>query len=192
MPKVVKDEQIFRAVMQIVSERGYAGATTKQMADAADVSEVTLFRKYGSKQQLVRQAISSIVEQTDFASAAQYTGDIKTDLTRVVQAYQAAAVKHGYFFIALFSEISRHPELLDSFDEPLNIFLSIGKLIARYQNEGILQKEHPLLAVATLLGPMMYIATIRRVKLDIQVPPLDLSAHVIRFLEGHRISRSSN
>lgn len=186
MPKILDDEKIYKAVMQVVSERGYAGATTKQMADAADVSEVTIFRKYGSKQQLVRQAISSIVQQTNFSSAAEYTGDINADLTRVVQAYQAAAVKHGYFFAALFSEISRHPELLDSFDQPLNIFLSIGELIARYQSEGVLQKERPLHAVAVLLGPMMYIAMIRNTVPDRQLPPLDLENHVTRFLEGHR------
>ena len=68
MPKIIEDEKVYQAVMQVVSERGYARATTKQMAEAAQVSEVTLFRKYGSKQQLVRQAISSIVQQTNFAS----------------------------------------------------------------------------------------------------------------------------
>ena len=48
MPKVIKDEKIYGAVMQVVSERGYASATTKQMAELAEVSEVTLFRKYES------------------------------------------------------------------------------------------------------------------------------------------------
>jgi len=188
MPKVVKDEQIFRAVMQIVSERGYSGATTKQMADAADVSEVTLFRKYGSKQQLVRQAISSIVEQTDFASAVQYTGDVHADLLKVARAYQETAEKHGLFILALFSEFERHPELTHSIDQPFNIFISIGEMIACYQSEGVLKREHPMHAVATLLGPLMYITTIRRAKSDRQIPPLDLSAHVTKFLEGHQVS----
>ena len=43
MPKVIEDDQIFRAVIQTISERGYAGATTRQIADAAQISEVTLF-----------------------------------------------------------------------------------------------------------------------------------------------------
>ena len=187
MPKIIEDEKIYQAVMQVVGERGYAGATTKQMADAAGVSEVTLFRKYGSKQQLVQQAISSIVQQTDFASAAQYTGNINVDLTRVVQAYQATAVKHGYFFAALFSDMSRHPDLVDSFDEPLNIFLAIGQLIARYQNEGLLKQEHPLHTVAVLLGPMMYTAMMRSARPNAPLPPLDLTNHIICFLEGRRI-----
>ena len=186
MPKVIQNEKIYRAVLQAVSERGYASATTKQMAELAGVSEVTLFRKYESKAELVRQAISFLAKQTAFASATQYSGDVHADLLQVAQAYQDTAVKHGLFILALFSEFERHPELAHSIDQPLNIFISIGELIARYQSEGVLKQEHPLHAVATLLGPLMYIATIRRAKLDRQIPPLDLSAHVTHFLAGRR------
>jgi AcrR family transcriptional regulator len=187
MPKILEDEQIYQAVVQVVAERGYAGTTTKQMADAADVSEVTLFRKYENKAQLVRQAISYIIEQTDFASSAHYTGDIYADLFRIVQAYQDTAVKHGLFIFALFADLQRYPELLDAMDRPLGIFQSIGALIARYQSEGVLKPEHPLHAVASLLGPLMYIVTIRREKLDSSVPPINLSNHVTYFLEGRTI-----
>ena len=189
MPKIVEDEQIYRAVIQVVSERGYVGATTKQMADAADVSEVTLFRKYGSKQQLVKQAVSFIVTQTNFASSVQYTGNVHTDLLRVVQAYQDTAVKNGLFIFALFADLARHPELIHSMKEPFNIFQAIGALIGRYQSEGVLKPEHPLHSVAKLFAPLVYISTIRNSKLDDTLPDLDLSGHVTSYLEGHCISR---
>ena len=184
MPKIIEDENIFRAVIQVVIERGYAGATTKQMADAAEVSEVTLFRKYENKAMLVKRAISSIVEQTDFSSAAQYTGDIHADLLRVVQAYQDSAVKHGFFFAALFSEISRYPELIDALDEPLNIFHAIGELITRYQKEGALEQEHPTYTVAALLGPLIYVALMHGAIPFDQLPRLNLSNYVEAFLAG--------
>lgn len=187
MPKIVEDEQIFHAVMQVVTERGYSGATTKQMADAAKVSEVTLFRKYGSKLELVKQAISFIVEHTAFATAAYYTGDIHADLLRVVQAYQDSAVKHGFFFAALFSEMSRHPELITSINEPLNIFRAIGQLIALYQAEGVLKPEHPYHSVASLLGPLMYTALIHGALENEELPRLDLSNHLACFLDGRRV-----
>jgi len=171
-------------VLQIVSERGYVGATTKQMADAAHVSELTLFRKYENKAQLVKQAISFIVEQTNFVSAAQFTGNIHADLLRVVQAYQDTAVKHGLFFAALFSEVSRHPELADSMGEPLTIFRAIGELIAHYQSDGKLQQEHPTLAVAALLGPLIYVSMMSNAMPDSFSPPVDLNKHVKYFLEG--------
>lgn len=189
MPKILEDEQIYQAVMQVVSERGYAGATTKQMADAANVSEVTLFRKYENKAQLVKQAISFIVDKTDFASAAQYTGDIYADLFRVVQAYQDTAVKHELFFSALFPEVSRYPELIDSVGKPLTIFRAIGELIARYQAESMLQKEPPSLAVAALLGPLIYTSMMSNAIPDSQLPPLDLNYHVTSFLKGRLMEK---
>jgi len=191
MPKILEDEQIYRAVIQVISERGYIGATTKQMADAANVSEITLFRKYGSKQQLAKQAISFIVTQTNFASSVQYTGNVHTDLLRVVQAYQDTAVKNGLFVFALIADMARHPELINSMKEPFTIFQSIGALIRRYQSEGVLKSEHPLHSVAKLLSPLVYISTIRNTKMDDTLPDLDLFEHVTSFLKGHCIDKET-
>jgi len=189
MPKIVENSQVYLAVIQVVSERGFSGATTKQMADAADVSEMTLFRKYGNKAELVKQAVAFLIEETDFSSAAHYTGDVHADLLRVVRAYQGTAVKHGLFIFALFADLARHPELLDSMREPFSIFQSIGALIARYQMEGVLKTEPPLHSVAKLLAPLVYIATFRNTTLDNTLPDLDLSGHVTSFLNGHIMDR---
>jgi AcrR family transcriptional regulator len=189
MPKIVKNSQIYLAVIQVVSERGYLGATTKQVADTADVSEMTLFRKYGTKAELVKQAIAFIIEETDYSSAAHYTGDLHADLLRVVKAYQDTAVKNGFFIFSLFADLTRHPELINSMKDPFNIFKSIGALISRYQAKGVLKNEHPLHSVAKLLAPLMYISTIRNSKLEDTLPELDLSGHVTSYLEGHRIDR---
>ena len=185
MPKIVKDADIYNAVIQVVTARGYAGATTKQMSEAANVSEVTLFRKYGSKPQLVKQAIASIMEQTNFDSAAQYTGDITADLLRVVTAYQESASYHGQFFAVMLVELHRYPEVVDLVNDPFEIFQRIAQLLARYQNEGILRQEHPMQTLAALLGPIMvYISLLRNALPAAQLPPLDLEAHVACFLEG--------
>lgn len=192
MPKILADEQIFSAVMQVVSSRGYSGSTTKQLADAANISEVTLFRKYGSKAQLVKQAISFILEQTDFATAARYTGNIETDLLNIVQAYQESAVKHGLFFVTLFSEVSRHPELVSSIEGPLTIFHSIVELITSYQAEGKLHREHPSLTVAALLGPLVYTSMMRNVMPNVLIPAVELRTHVRLFLMGRDPQYSHN
>lgn len=189
MPKIVVDSQVYLAVIQVVSERGYSSATTKQMADAADVSEMTLFRKYGNKAELVKQAIAFIIEETDFSSAAYYTGDVHADLLRVVKSYQDTAVKNGLFIFALLADLTRHPELINTMKEPFSIFQSIGDLIARYQSEGVLKTEYPLHSVAKLLAPLVYISTIRNSILIDTLPDLDLSGHVTSFLEGHCIDR---
>ena len=45
----ISDKQILDAALDVMAERGYTGATTRQMAAAAGINEVTLFRRFGSK-----------------------------------------------------------------------------------------------------------------------------------------------
>ncbi len=189
MPKVIENEGVYQAVMQVVLERGYAGATTKQMAEAASVSEVTLFRKYENKPELVRQAIAWLTGKIDFSTVAGYTGDVEADLMRMVLAYQNTAVQYGPFFAMILSEVPRNSELADIVAEPIRIFSSMADLLACYQEEGVLKSEHPLHALAALLGPVMYSSLLRGALSESFVPPLDLTKHVDSYLEGRRIVR---
>ena len=189
MPKIVKDEEIFRAVIQIISKCGYANATTKHIAEEANISEVTIFRKFGSKQNLVKEAISSLINQSELTHASQYTGDINTDFLRVLKAYQDTAAMHGDFVFALFQEMAYHPELVEAIDEPLNIFLEIGKLISHYQKEGRLRKENPMHTVAVLLGPIMYTTMMRKALPINNVPSLDLREYLDHFLAGRALTK---
>jgi AcrR family transcriptional regulator len=184
MPKVIADRLIFQAVMETVAARGYAGATTRQIAAAAGVSEVTLFRKYGSKAELVKRAISALVEQTEFETATQYTGDIRADLLRVLQAYQQAVILHERFFFALFAEFRHSPELADSFSQPFGLFQSIGELLSRYQAQGVLKAENPLHSVASLFGPLLYFSMIAHSVGDTLMPPMEIATVVHHFLDG--------
>lgn len=184
MPKIIEDQVIFEAVIQTITERGYSGATTKQIAEAAGVSEVTLFRKYENKLEMVKRAIAAIVEETNFDEATRYTGDVQADLHQILLAYQKSVILHGPFFVVLFSEISRNPELVHSFDQPLRLFTAIGQLFERYQQEGLLREEHPLNSVAEFLGPLIYSAMLRNALPEQMFPPLDLHNHILFFLKG--------
>ncbi len=186
MPKIIDDEKVYRAAMQVVIERGYARAKTKQIAEAAGISEVTLFRKYESKVELVKQAITATAVQMNFTAASHYTGDVAADLQRVVQAYQDLSAQHGQFITTLMGEIARHPELSDLLDAPLQLMEGVAALLARYQAEGILQSELPLQAVAALLGPLMITNMIRQANAAISLPPPDAAQHVDLFLNGRR------
>jgi len=184
MPKIVKDEDIFQAVRKVIIERGYASATTKEIADAANVSEITLFRKYKNKAQLVKQAFLAFTGQMDFETSTKYTGDVIADLTRVVEDYQTLVTLHGPFMAVLLTEIPRYPELAQLLDRPFSIVSDIEQLIARYQAEGVLRKEHPFRVVTALLGPLVYTVMMRNAKSNIALPSPDLKEHVQFFLVG--------
>lgn len=45
-------ERILEAALKLFSEKGYLGATTKEIAKASGISEVTLFRHFQTKENL--------------------------------------------------------------------------------------------------------------------------------------------
>ena len=192
MPKIITDEEIFQAVIRVVTERGYVGATTKEIAKAANISEVTLFRRFDNKLGLVKQAIEATISKTDFDTAIKYTGDIISDLIRVVKAYQGSAVKYGQLIFTLLAETLRHPELTEILITPLEIFTKVSSLISRYQSEVTLRQEPPLDALAALLGPLMYSSILNSVLFEDNLPPLDPERLVTRFLYGRLIGKSEN
>jgi AcrR family transcriptional regulator len=186
MPKIIRDADVFQAVMQVITARGYDGATTRQLAEAAGVSEVTLFRKYGSKAELVRRAVTHIAENMDFESEIYYSGDVFADLLRVVERYQALVLKYGEFMAVFLPEIHRHPELLDGLSRPSAVMQAIAGLIRQYQQEGMLTAEEPIHAAAALLGPLVYLAMARGAFFANRIPPMDAQAHVRCFLGGRQ------
>ncbi len=171
--------------MQTVMARGYAGATTKQIAEAAGISEVTLFRKYGNKATLLAEAINAMLAEANLSVTIRYTGDLVGDLMRVVEAYQATSASNGLFIAIMLTELPRFPDQAPLLEAPFSIIRAIGELLARYQAEGQLQEEEPLHAVAALMGPLIGLNLMRSSGLTSAVPPLDVAAHVERFLAGH-------
>lgn len=51
-------DHILDAAVRVYAEHGFRGATTRRIADAAGVNEVTLFRIFGSKASLINAALS--------------------------------------------------------------------------------------------------------------------------------------
>jgi AcrR family transcriptional regulator len=59
---------ILNAAVQVFSQHGFRGSTTRRIADAAAVNEVTIFRYFGSKEALLQEAIVASEEQAFLSS----------------------------------------------------------------------------------------------------------------------------
>ncbi|RMG24241.1 MAG: TetR/AcrR family transcriptional regulator [Methanobacteriota archaeon] len=187
MPKILDDEQIYLAVIRTIAERGYSGATTRQIAENAGISEVTLFRKFDTKVNLVKQSIEFVIGHLGLYEAAKFTGDLETDLHRMVKAYYDAIKEIGDFVTVIISEGSKTPELQTLFMAPSRMFQKFGQVIAKYQQQGKLKKEHPLHAVGSLFSPIIFTLLLGNLQSAMDVPPLDIENHVKKFLDGRRI-----
>ncbi|QOY36466.1 TetR/AcrR family transcriptional regulator [Anaerobacillus isosaccharinicus] len=61
-----KTEQIIQSALQVFIRKGFQ-ATTQEVANEAKVAEVTLFRKFGNKQQLFITVVKSVLEKKFYA-----------------------------------------------------------------------------------------------------------------------------
>lgn len=57
-----KTEQIIKASIDVFVKKGYLGATTKEIAAKANVAEITLYRKFKTKQNLFEYSVRNITE----------------------------------------------------------------------------------------------------------------------------------
>jgi AcrR family transcriptional regulator len=106
-------QRILEAAAQVFSERGYVGATTRALAAAAGVNEVTLFRHFGTKQGLFQAVVEQFSAVPGLAArAAQLTGDdYRADLTRIAQHYLAMLRRNRRAILMTMAESPRQPEI---------------------------------------------------------------------------------
>ncbi|MBN1657860.1 MAG: TetR/AcrR family transcriptional regulator [Anaerolineae bacterium] len=75
-------DRLLEAAARIFAEKGYARATTRALAEAAGVNEVTLFRHFGSKANLFAAVVDAYAAPGLSASLGlALTGDLENDLT---------------------------------------------------------------------------------------------------------------
>ena len=88
------EEKIIIASFQIIEKEGISGATTKKIATQAEVSEVTLFRKFKNKQNIIEVAkeyfynhliekLNEIFEFTPEISVEEYLTDCFYELVNL-------------------------------------------------------------------------------------------------------------
>ncbi len=58
MEKKSTKEKILEATLLLISDKGYLGATTREIASQAGLSEITLFRHFGSKENLFEAVLN--------------------------------------------------------------------------------------------------------------------------------------
>jgi AcrR family transcriptional regulator len=185
MPKVIDETKIFSAALDILISHGYEGATTQKIADVAEVNEVTLFRKYGSKAGLFEKVIEHQLSDAPLNKLA-YTGQLEADLLAIVEAYIQTNETYGDIIPILLIEMPRYPDLQGSFNTPWKNIQTIIQTIKRYQEQGLLKKESPLASLSALIGPILVSQMLRHANLNLPVPDMDAQAHVDSFLHGRQ------
>ena len=177
---------ILDATLAVLGERGIKGATTRLIAERAGVNEVTLFRRFGRKDDLIRAAISRQFENIRTRSV-RYSGDIEADLIDLAREYRTAMDAAGAAGRVLLTEVAAHPELAEAVEAPQRLFAAIAGLLRRYQAEGLLRDEPVGSLIAAFFGPIVLPVVLPGAGAVVGDPepfPFDPHTHVRGFLYG--------
>lgn len=104
--------RLIEAATQVFALWGVQGATTREIARVAGVNEVTLFRHFASKEQLLKAVIENVLAlQTEaLAHPEAWTNDLYTDLKHYAQLYNAMLEAQEDLIRTFIGEAKRHPE----------------------------------------------------------------------------------
>ncbi len=111
----IPEETILAAAADLFAERGYQGTTTSAIAERAGVNEVTLFRRFGSKQGL----LAALAKQWAGNMAGMAvdlvaeTGDVRSTLEARASMEFDGAERYGVAAMRLVMEASNSPEIAE-------------------------------------------------------------------------------
>lgn len=181
-------EAILDATLELLGAHGLRGTTTRAIADLAGVNEVTIFRKFGTKHALVREAISSKLAEFAVESVA-YTGDVEADLTRLVTGYEAMLEEFGPVARSVLTEVPFDDRTAPAVEALRAVVLTVSDLLVRYQKDGVIRPEPISTMVPALLGPivMPVVTGYALMPRDQEAYRLDAETHVKRFLYGRAV-----
>lgn len=124
MDQLNTSDKLILAAIDLIAEKGYHATTTKEIAAAAGVNEVTLFRHFGSKQKLLQAAFDKYHYGDEMTKLFQekLVWDLQTDLLLISRTYHAImarnrkmimiGIKEGNNIPGLDEWASRHPQKL--------------------------------------------------------------------------------
>jgi AcrR family transcriptional regulator len=103
-------ERLLDAAVAVCAKHGFRGATTREIAAAAAVNEVTLFRHFGSKEKLIAAVVQRSVEAQVEALRATPPGEsLEADLRQFAKCFHRLLYEQEPLIRALLGEIHQYP-----------------------------------------------------------------------------------
>jgi AcrR family transcriptional regulator len=131
-PKEQKDvhQEILTAAAKVFGTNGYSRSTTRLIAKEANVTEVTLFRHFESKEKLFA-AIVEIYGGGAIAAdlEAQLTGDYRADLLMIGSSFLATLLARRNMVRTMLAEAEHFPELAEMLSQNPRL---LHEMLARY------------------------------------------------------------
>jgi len=149
-------ERLLAAMLRLVSRKGYLGATTREIAREAGVTELTLFRHFGSKEKLFEKVLdhysfgAELKELLPKLEKLQYDEALRIVGLRFFETLK----KHKPMIVIMLSEINLYPEKIRRVHNRImeEIRETLASYLATLQERGIVRHSTPKIAATAFLG----------------------------------------
>jgi len=156
--------QILRVAVGLFSKKGFGGTTTKEIAQAAGVSEAMVFRHYSTKQELYTAILDHKACSGDAMDPAELVADAlrEKDDWAVFHRLALGALEHHerdpeFQRLLLHSALEGH-ELAQMFFEKFvqRVYALLGSYIAGRQRDGAMANIDPAIVVRSFIGMIVH------------------------------------
>lgn len=167
------EQRILEAALRIFASEGYTGATTRRIAEEANVAEVTLFRKFQSKENLLREVLlknRAAFSALDNLFQPEKDANIETDLRTLgkniskVMKDKKEDSKRRMLMFMLFEEGRRRPEVAEILSSVFQ--MNITRLSEYFElqiKNGKMRNINPRSASITFISYFVYTSLVRGV-----------------------------
>ena len=170
------EDRILDAALKVFASEGYAGATTRKIAQEANVAEMTLFRKFQSKENLLREVLKRNTE-TYFKQDSLLLLDKDADLDISLQSLGhniAEAIKNKLednnqrmFSLMLLEEGRKRPEIAETLSSLARMFLKrLSEYFEIQIKNGKMRNINPQTAALIFLSYFGYTSLLREITGD--------------------------
>jgi AcrR family transcriptional regulator len=151
-------ELLLDAALKVFAEHGTRGATTRRIAHAAGVNEVTLFRHFGSKEGLLREALEKSPRAQAFIDTRlpETPVDPEAELTEFCRHHHRALHESRSIIRKCMGEFEEHPETTrHACQLPVMIANALQTYLQRLRAAGLARGDwNPRAASAMLMGTL--------------------------------------
>ena len=156
--------QILQVAVSLFSQRGFGGTTTREIAQAAGVSEAMVFRHFATKQELYSAILDHKACSGDSMNPEQMVAEAlkQKDDRAVFEQLALGALDHHecdpeFQRLLLHSALEGH-ELAEMFFEKFirRVYELLGGYIAERQRDGAMVNIDPAIAVRSFIGMIIH------------------------------------
>jgi len=164
--------EILSAAAEVFAQHGFRGSTTRRIADAAGVNEITIFRQFGSKEALIREAMQHLTQSAGLMILPDVPGDPESELTEWSESFFQHLRLRSSIIRKTMSELEERPEMSECASEvPRRASNDLCVYLAALKRQGRIKAEFdPKTAASMLMGTIFADAMGRDMMPDIYPP----------------------